>query len=222
MLFNSYIFIFLFMPVTLAVYFLTGKFNNRKLSNGLLLIASLVFLFYRFNYIGIISVLISIAFNYAIYRLLIMDKLERHKKVLLFIGVAVNASTLMLLKYYNTVIYHIDQLRHVDFVERSLILPLGISFYTFQQIAFLVDTYRGEVEPVDLLDYSLYVSYFPRIVSGPIVNHNQFLPQLKDSSKLKFQWDNFNKGLYRFSVGLAKKVLVADVLAAPASTVVSA
>ncbi len=210
------------MPVTLAVYFLTGKFNNRKLSNGLLLIASLVFLFYRFNYIGIISVLISIAFNYAIYRLLIMDKLERHKKVLLFIGVAVNASTLMLLKYYNTVIYHIDQLRHVDFVERSLILPLGISFYTFQQIAFLVDTYRGEVEPVDLLDYSLYVSYFPRIVSGPIVNHNQFLPQLKDSSKLKFQWDNFNKGLYRFSVGLAKKVLVADVLAAPASTVVSA
>ncbi len=69
------------------------------------------------------------------------------------------------------------------------------------------------------MDYSVYVSYFPRIISGPIIGHSQFLPQLKDSSRLKFQWDNFNKGLYRFSVGLAKKALVADIFAAPANMV---
>ncbi len=129
----------------LALYFWSGKFNNIKASNGLLLLASFVFIFYRFNYIGIISLLLSILFNYSIYRLLNNKKLERYKNAILAFGIVANASVLLVLKYYNTMAYYIDQMRHIDYVERTLILPLGISFYTFQQIAFLVDTYEGEV-----------------------------------------------------------------------------
>lgn len=206
----------------MLVYFLVGKLKNRAINNYILLIASLVFLFYGFNYIGIISALISVAFNFSIYKLLTTkEKFDQYKKYILFIGVAVNASGLLIFKYYNTFVYYIDRVRNVSFVEQNIILPLGISFYTFQQIAFLIDAYRAEVEECNLLEYSLFVCYFPRIISGPIIGGSQFLPQIKDSNKLKFNYENFNKGLYRFSVGLAKKVLIADVLVTPATEVFS-
>ena len=222
MIFSSYIFIFLFMPVTLLLYFLAGKLNNMVLNKVVLLIASFIFLFYGLNYIGVIAVLISIAINYSIYKLISCEaKFGKYKKLFLSLGIIVNTSSLLLFKYFNTFVYYIDKFRNVGFVERNIILPLGISFYTFQQIAFLVDAYRGEVEKCNLLDYCVYVCYFPRIISGPILSSDQFLPQLKDAQKLKFQYENFNKGLYRFSVGLAKKVLIADVLAGPVNAVFS-
>ncbi len=210
------------MPIVLALYFLIGKANNRKICNGFLLLSSFLFIFYGFNYLGVVAILISIAFNYSVYRLLLLEeRLGKYKRLILFIGIIVNASTLIILKYYNTFAYHIAQVRKLDFVERELLLPLGISFYTFQQIAFLVDAYRGEVEYCNLLDYSLYVGFFPRVISGPIISHDQFLPQVRDTSNLSLNWDNFNKGLYRFAVGLAKKVLIADVLALPAQEILS-
>lgn len=220
MLFNSHIFIFLFMPIVLALYFFIGRYDNRRISNAFLLFSSLVFIFYGLNFIGLFSIIVSIAVNFSIYKLILSYKDNvKNKNVLLAIGVVINSGTLILLKYYNTFVYHIDKFRNVDFVEIDLILPLGISFYTFQQIAFLVDAYRGEVEECSLLDYSLYVSYFPRVISGPIISHEIFIPQIKSTENLKFNWENFNKGLYRFAVGLAKKVLIADVLAAPAAEV---
>ena len=116
-------------------------------------------------------------------------------------------------KYFDFFIENINAAFGTSFDFARLILPLGISFFTFQQISFVVDAYRGEVPDYNALDYSLYVAFFPRLVSGPIVLHQDLIPQFQDNSNKRFNSENFAKGLKMLGIGLAKKVLIADAFA---------
>jgi len=216
MTFDSYIFVLVYLPLCVWGYFVVGKINNRKLANLFLVIISLIFVFYGFDERGLISLVFSIVFNYMCYRGTIKFK---NKKIILAGAIVINIVLLLSLKYQNMFAYRLGSLFHMDFSILQIILPLGISFYTFQQIAFLVDAYRNEIPSCSFLDYTCFVSFFPRIISGPIIRHEQFLPQLCDNERLKFNWDNFAKGLYRFAMGMGKKVLIADVLAGAANLV---
>ena len=97
-----------------------------------------------------------------------------------------------------------------DFALRGVVLPLGISFFTFQQMSYVIDAYRGEVSQYNLLHYASFVSYFPQLVAGPIVTHDELIPQFLDEEKKRFRWESFSPGLFLFAMGLGKKVLVAD------------
>ncbi len=210
MSFSSYIFILLFLPISIIGYFLVGKSKNTRISNIYLIILSLIFLFYGFNWAAVITLIISILFNYGIS--IQLNKTKQPKALLAF-GIIINVAALIIFKYTNNISYYFDLLFNNDYVAKNIILPLGISFYTFQQISFLVDAYRKEIPQYSFIDYVCYVAFFPKIISGPIIRHEEMLPQLQNNERLVFNWENFSKGLYRFAIGLAKKVLIADVLA---------
>jgi len=116
----------------------------------------------------------------------------------------------MFFKYMDFFIENFNGLFKTDFNLLHIALPLGISFFTFQQISFLVDSYRGEVEDVSFINYACFVSFFPQLIAGPIVSHDEILPQLKDESKKKVNIENLTKGFYLFALGLAKKCLIAN------------
>ena len=211
----------LFLPLCLAGYFLAGKLAGSRAAHVFMTAASAVFVFWGFNIAGILALAASIVFNYAFYRGILRS---RHGKVLLAAAIAVNILILFGLKYAKPISIHLQPFFETylyGFVERYIVIPLGISFYTFQQISFLVDAYRNEVPDCSFGDYCCYVTFFPKVLSGPIIRHEQFLPQLKDEKRIKFNWENFAKGFFRFAIGLAKKVLIADLLAAPADLVFS-
>lgn len=155
---------------------------------------------------------------------LIADAITRQSsaiasKSLLIVGVTANLALIGYFKYSGFFLANLNAAVGSSFDTTPLLLPLGISFYTFQQIAFLVDTWTGAVRRVDLLRYSLFVTFFPQLIAGPIVHHSKVMPQFEDRSKLRLSWDGFAEGLLWFTVGLAKKSLIADSLAAFASPV---
>ncbi len=221
MVFNSHSFIMLFLPLCLAGYFLAGRLAGSRAAHVFMTAASAVFVFWGFNIAGIAALAASIIFNYAFYRGI---RISRHGKVLLAAAIAVNILILFGLKYAKPISIHLQPFFEAylyGFVEKYIVIPLGISFYTFQQISFLMDAYRNEVPLCGFADYCCYVTFFPKIISGPIIRHDQFLFQLKDEERIRFNWENFSKGLFRFAIGLGKKVLIADVLSAPANLVFS-
>ena len=210
MLFNSYIFIFCFLPITLAIYFLFNRLEKYTFSKVVLIIASLVFYGY-FNPSYLWIILSSVIINYCINLLFRKKQLnKKYRKLLFVIGLVFNVGLIVFYKYLNFIISGINGLFKTDLIYLNLILPLGISFFTFQQISYLVDSYRGEVPDYSFIDYSLFVTFFPQLIAGPIVLHNEIIPQFLDNHKKKLNYENFSKGIYLFSWGLAKKVLVAD------------
>lgn len=211
MTFNSYIFILLFLPLTVLGYYIILNFKLYRLATLFLFIASLLFYGYM-NPPLIIFILINIFVNYIFFkgiRLCCIKPLYKYKKLILGVGIIFNVGVLLYYKYCNFFIENLNLLSSFDFTLRNIILPLGISFITFQQIAFLVDSYRNEIYDCNLLDYALFISYFPHVVSGPIILHKEFFPELS-KEKMKMNWDFFAKGLYMFAMGLGKKVLIAD------------
>lgn len=206
MLFNSYIFIFVFLPIALLGYFLLNHFKSYNAAKFFLVCMSLWFYaYFRISYLAII--LSSIALNY-ICHLLMTRKF--HSKAVLICGIFGNIAVLFYYKYFSFLWETITNLFHLDSIVPDILLPLGISFFTFQQIAFLVDTAKGSVSRQSLLDYALFVTFFPQLIAGPIVSHEEMLPQFKDLSKKHFHYENFYKGLRLFVLGLGKKVLLAD------------
>ena len=125
----------------------------------------------------------------------------------LILGLAVNLGTLGLLKYLNFILHNLNRFIGTDFGAVSLLLPLGISFFTFQQVAYLVDAYHGKAESYALPEYALFVSFFPYVMSGPIAFHSEIIPQLRNPQNRTLNWENFARGLTLISYGLAKKVL---------------
>lgn len=206
MLFNSYIFIFLFLPAALAGYFFLARFKRYTAAKYFLTGMSLWFYAY-FNpsYLGII--LSSIILNYLCHLLLLR---RMHPKAVLAGGVAGNLAILFYFKYFSFLIENTNHLFHTNFSVPDILLPLGISFFTFQQLGFLIDTARGGVPRQSVSDYALFVTFFPQLIAGPIVSHEEMLPQFQDDSKKVFRFDNFYMGLRLFILGLAKKVLLAD------------
>lgn len=212
MLFNSYYFILIFLPITWCTYFGLNAVKKYKLAQLSLVAASLFFYgYYNWYYLSIICV--SIIVNYGSAKA-IGGGYCRYRKSALILGVAFNIALLLYFKYTNFFIDNINYIFHADFFVKQILLPLGISFYTFQQIGFLVDVYREETENLQLgfLDYAEFVSFFPQLVAGPIVSKD-LIYQIKDLSKRKIDFDNMAEGLMLFTIGLFKKVILADTFA---------
>lgn len=211
MYFNSYIFILLFLPVVISIYTLLGIHKKKNIAAIFLLIAS--FIFYGYNDTSDSFILLmSIFVNYVCY--VEMGKTKRIwlRKMLCMLGVFINLLFLLYFKYFNFFAENFNLLLRADIDMREIILPLGISFITFQQIAFLVDGYKGEIPKCSIVDYSLFITYFPHISSGPIIVHKDFFPQW-NKIKDRIDWDKFATGIYMFAMGLGKKVLIADTFA---------
>jgi D-alanyl-lipoteichoic acid acyltransferase DltB (MBOAT superfamily) len=211
MLFNSQEFIFLFLPITFFIYFFL---LNRRLvvgAKGLLVFASLFFYsWWNITYLPII--LSSMLFNYVIGNSLNdnFSKVKMSKKLLLGVGIAANLSLLGYFKYADFFISNFNFVFDSSVDLMHLALPLAISFFTFQQIAYLVDSYRAETKEYDFLNYALFVTFFPQLIAGPIVHHKEMMPQFASKWNLVKNYKNIALGLFIFSVGLFKKVIIAD------------
>lgn len=221
MLFNSYIFIFLFLPVTLVGFYLIGERGNYRASVCWLVSASLFFYaWWNPAYLGLL--LCSILFNYALGVLLSTKKRNKNLKFLLVLGAVSNLCLLAYFKYYNFFIDNINWMFSSSYtIEKNIILPLAISFFTFQQIAYLVDIYRGQVQECDFLHYCLFVTFFPQLIAGPIVHHKEILPQFRKKEIYRINYKVIAIGLTIFSIGLFKKVIIADSMASYVSPVFS-
>ena len=215
MLFNSYEFIFLFLPITFFIYFYLNYKRLTEASKGFLVFSSLFFYsWWNVAYLPII--LSSMLFNYIIGTSLgkiYKDKPKVSKKALLVFGIVANIALLAYFKYMDFFIENINFFTDSNIPLLHLALPLAISFFTFQQIAYLVDSYRGETREYDFLNYALFVTFFPQLIAGPIVHHKEMMPQFnKKRNKFK-NYENIQKGLFIFSIGLFKKVVIADTFA---------
>lgn len=210
MLFNSYIFVLLFLPICITGYFLLNHFKQYKLGQAYLLGMSLWF--YGYNSLKYLAVLLcSVLVNYGVYLALRKhNKKTKLRKVYIFIGVCINIGILLYFKYMDFFIDNINGIFGTDIAFLRIALPLGISFVTFQQISFIVDAYRGDVPEYGFLDYACFVTFFPQLIAGPIVTHDELVPQFMEKEKKHFQTDNMTRGIYLFTLGLAKKVLLAD------------
>ena len=217
MLFNSYGFLFLFLPVTLIVFFALGqRQRSKKLAMAWLVVTSLFFYaWWNPAYLGIM--LGSIIFNYTVGFVLSAEDSPLAKKLVLTYGIVVN---LGLLGYYKYANFFVDSLNavfgDVIFLE-TILLPLAISFFTFQQIAYLIDTYRGETRELNFLHYCLFVTFFPQLIAGPIVHHKEMLPQFDRDSLYSINIRRHAVGYSIFTLGLFKKVVLADGIAAYAT-----
>ena len=206
MLFNSYIFIFVFLPITLLGYFFLNHIQQYK--TGKLFLVGMSLWFYAYFHLSYLWILLcSISLNYICHRLILRGK---HRRIITFGGILINVGILYYFKYLDFMLENINYFFHAHIPLTGILLPLGISFFTFQQIAFLADTAKGTVEKQTFLDYALFVSFFPQLVAGPIVSHEEMLPQFNDLSKKRFSYENFYYGLRLFILGLSKKILLAD------------
>ena len=215
MQFNSFIFILCFLPITIVFYFGLNSLGKKKLAQAFLLIMSLWFYGY-FNAGYLLVICSSIVVNFLLSGVFETSfcRSEKRKKAVLILGILFNVSLIFYFKYFDFFISNINALFGADFVLRNIVLPLGISFFTFQQISFMVDSYRGETKDYSFLEYALFVAYFPQLVAGPIVLHSELIPQFRDDTKKKIDFENLSKGVMLFSRGLAKKVLIADTFGA--------
>lgn len=212
MLFNSYIFILFFLPVTLLGYYGLFRVKSATWSKVFLLGMSLWFYGY-FNLSYLLIIIFSVLLNYLFSQLLCKVQLsDKYRKLLAIIAITANVAIIFYYKYYDFFIENINKGFHTDWQLKNLVLPLGISFFTFQQISYIIDSYRYETKDYTLLDYALFVTFFPQLIAGPIVLHNEMIPQFKNKKSYVWNWDNAAQGLYIFVVGLSKKVLIADVL----------
>lgn len=213
MLFNSYEFIFIFFPIVLIGYFMLNQYGKKQLAKGWLVLASLYFYSY-FNHSYLIIIITSIVTNYFLGNYLHSEgKSDFQRKFILILGVVFNVGILGYFKYYDFFIENINVLFRMNISLLNLMLPLGISFFTFQQLSFVIDSYKRKSLKYDFLSYCLFVTFFPQLIAGPIVLPSEMLPQFEDKNNKLLNYENFNKGLYLFSIGLAKKVLLADSIA---------
>jgi alginate O-acetyltransferase complex protein AlgI len=212
MLFNSAIFIFVFLPITLVVYYTLNALRLDRAAIVWLVVASAVFYaWFSVRYLALLAVLI--VFNYLMGVLLARDfHAGRRRPALLAFGIAINLCVLGYFKYTNFFIDNVNVLFGSDFVLRQIILPIGISFFTFQKIAYLVDAYRGETKEYNFLDFSLFVMYFPQLIAGPIVHHKEMIPQFSGSTDRRFNVQDLACGIVLFTIGLTKKAVLADTL----------
>ncbi|MBF0343328.1 MAG: MBOAT family protein [Nitrospirae bacterium] len=215
MLFNSYEYIFLFFPVSILFYFYLNRKRLIIASKTWLVFVSL-FYFSWLNIAFLPLLLISIMFNYAVgtgITRYVTEHRDDKKKLLVIIGITGNMLLLIYFKYMDFFIMNVNYLMKSNFELMHIVLPLGISFFTFTQIAYLVDSYRGEVKEYDLLNYSLFVTFFPHLLAGPIIHHKEMMPQFNMKRTKILNYENLSKGIYLFAIGLFKKVLIADVFA---------
>ena len=218
MLFNSYEFIFAFLPISFFLYFFLLEKRLIVGAKAFLVFASLFF-YSWWNIIYLPLILSSMLFNYVVGQSLNnnFEKIKVHKKILLTFGVVANLGLLGYFKYADFFIANINTITQSSLPLLHLALPLAISFFTFQQIAYLVDSYRQETKEYDFLNYALFVTFFPQLIAGPIVHHGEMMPQFASKWNLVKKYKNIALGIFIFTIGLFKKVIIADTFSVWAS-----
>jgi len=211
MLFNSYTFLLLFLPVTALVFFRLGAYN-KNMAAGWLGAASLFFYgYWNPAYVGLL--LGSVFFNYGVGVALAREHIvgrERRNNLILTAGIVGNLALLGYYKYANFFLDNVDRLFGINWPMQKILLPLGISFFTFTQIAFLVDAWSGKAREYNFLHYLLFVTYFPHLIAGPVLHHKEMMPQFAKPATYRIGWDNITVGVMIFSLGLFKKTVLAD------------
>jgi D-alanyl-lipoteichoic acid acyltransferase DltB (MBOAT superfamily) len=212
-LFNSYIFIAAFLPVVWCGYlFLVRRGETR--SAQIWLVAASLFFYGWWNIAHVPVLLASIIFNFILGRATVAAyRRGRGVRFLLAIGVAANIALLAYFKYAAFVVVNVAALTGIDFAVRAVVLPLAISFFTFQQIAYLADAASGDSGDYDFSDYCLFVIFFPQLIAGPIVHHREMMDQFAKPAWLRLNAAAFATGCTFFTIGLFKKVVIADNLA---------
>ena len=218
MLFNSYEFIFAYLPITFFVYFYLNKKRLTEAGKGFLVFSSLFF-YSWWNIAYLPLILSSMLFNYVIGNTLAKIKdndsaKKKRKKIsrkgILTLGIVSNLALLGYFKYTDFLVENINLVFDSSMPLVDLVLPLAISFFTFQQIAYLVDSYRRETHEYDFLNYAIFVTFFPQLIAGPIVHHKEMMPQFSNVRTKVINYRNITLGLFIFSIGLFKKVVIAD------------
>ena len=212
MLFNSYEFIFAFLPVALAGFWILG--HNSRTRAFLWLTAVSLFFYAWWRPVNVLQIAPSILINFGLARLLERDRETNpaRARLALIAGIVFNLCFLGFFKYTMFLGQASNDLFGTDFVLTQIILPLGISFITFQKIAFLVDVHAGRVSAFSIRDYALFVLFFPQLIAGPIVHYREMMPQFRTVST-RFDAENAAVGLSLFFMGLAKKLVLADPMA---------
>lgn len=214
MLFNSYEFILVYLPVTLVLYYQLAKRMGNNTAKNFLIFASLCFYSY-WDIRNLPILLTSILVNYLFGHFLS----KKRSKILLSTGVAFNLLFLAYFKYTDFILQNINNLMATSFELQNIVLPLGVSFFTFTQTAYLVDVYRGETKEYTKSDYLLFVTIFPHLIAGPILYHKDMIPQFSVADNYKVNYKNLTYGIVWFTIGLVKKVVIADKLAVWANSV---
>ena len=207
MLFNSYEFLLLFLPITFFVYFYLNSKKQIVISKIFLVLASLFF-YSWWNPIYLPLILASMLFNFFVGQRLS----KKSTKNMLIFGIVGNVALLGYFKYTDFFIENFNWAFNKDVELLHLALPIAISYFTFQQIAFLVDSYRGETKEYNFLNYALFITFFPQLLMGPIIHHKDMIPQFQTKWKSLIKWENVALGLFIFAIGLAKKTLIGDPL----------
>ncbi len=223
MLFNSYPFVFGFLPLTFATFFLFARWKKQAAMVCLAVASVAFYAWWSVKYVPLL--LFSVFFNFVIARLVVAGGKKsgrKPKRALLWAGVLGDLALLGYYKYTAFFIHNVDTLFGLNWTIGEVILPLGISFFTFTQIAFLIDAYRGEAEVNAFSRYLLFVTYFPHLLAGPIIHHKQVMPQFQKPSTYRISYSNLAAGFSFFTIGLAKKVLIADQVAPVANALFSA
>jgi alginate O-acetyltransferase complex protein AlgI len=213
-LFNSFPFLFGFLPLALVLTYAAGRRSTPTLAKLTLALLSLGFYaWWRPIYLWLL--LFSIAFNYVvgdqIQRAVAADRSGR-AKILLTAGLIVDVGMLGWFKYANFFVDNVNAIAGTDWFLEKIALPLAISFYTFQKIAYLVDSARGEARRMSVLDFTLFAAFFPQLIAGPIVHYKEVAPQLGGPLFGKLNWRNILVGLVIMAIGLFKKTVIADTL----------
>lgn len=215
MLFSSTEFIFAFLPVTFFIYFLLNRISTHFVGKSWLCIASLFFYgYWDASYLPLLLASITINFFSGVFvspdKSLAQPPIRRG---ILISAITANLIALGYYKYANFFIENINSLSGSEYAIKAIILPLGISFFTFTQIAFLVDSFRGKAKEYDFINYTLFVTFFPHLIAGPILHHGEMMPQFIDKKNKSINYKNILCGLIIFSIGLIKKVIIADTFA---------
>lgn len=211
MLFTSYEFVFAFLPVVFAGYWLLCKTKHTQLARIWLIVCSLFF-FSQGSRWFLPYFLLTIAVNYIIGAHLSKNAKTGNGKIWLIVGLVWNIGLLCYYKYLNFAIYSANNFFALEIPSLNIVLPIGISFFTFQAISYLVDSYEGSIKDVEVLDYLLFITFFPKIIIGPIVGYKDLMSQFLKPEAYTFNFENIRKGLFVFAIGCAKKVWIANTL----------
>ncbi len=220
MIFSTFIFTLLFLPTVFAIYFCLNRIHKESLGKLWLVLASLFFYWYGSPsffpfFMG------SIIFNYfcgVTLNSLFSRRKNIKKKIVLTLGILLNTALLGYYKYTDFFIANYNFFTDSDYPLKNILLPIGISFFTFQLIAYLVDSSKGETGDYKIINYLMFITFFPQLIVGPIVHHKEVVPQYVDPSTKRINFDNISVALFLFFLGCSKKLIIADTLTPIAQT----
>ena len=213
MIFSTYGFIFIFLPVVFFLYSVCLAFNKITLAKVVLIISSCLFYAYGsgdFFPFFLMAIFVNYIFGHHLSKSINKDK--RYRLFVMWLGISLNLALLAFYKYTDFAIFNLNLFLDNAIPYQNILLPIGISFFTFQLIAFLVDSYRGETKGYGLVNYLMFITFFPQLIVGPIVHHKDVVPQYENLKQALPRYKNIARGLFLFTIGCTKKLLIADPL----------